>query len=65
VVDVANRARSRQLALCNIEMTCFRNATMWLEFNSMLMKGAVNCAPERDEITQNINEQLIVEFCSR
>jgi ribosomal protein S4 len=65
VIDIANRACSRQLAVSNIEMTFFRNAPMWLEFNSTLMKGAVNCAPERDEITQNINEQLIVEFYSR
>jgi small subunit ribosomal protein S4 len=65
VIEVANRARSRQLAVNNIEMTRFRNAPMWLEFNSTLMKGVVNRVPERDEITHDINEQLIVEFYSR
>ncbi|MDR0595139.1 MAG: 30S ribosomal protein S4 [Puniceicoccales bacterium] len=65
IVEVANRAHSRQLAVNNIEMTRFRNAPMWLEFNSTLMKGTVNRLPERDEITKDINEQLIVEFYSR
>jgi small subunit ribosomal protein S4 len=64
-VDIANRTRSHQLAISNIEMTRFRNMSIWLEFNSTLMKGTVNCAPERDKITQNINKQLIVEYYSR
>jgi small subunit ribosomal protein S4 len=65
VIEVANRAHSRQLAVSNIEMTRFRNMPVWLEFNSTLMKGIVNRVPERDEIAQSINEQLIVEFYSR
>jgi small subunit ribosomal protein S4 len=65
IIEVANYAHSRQLAVSNIELTRFRNMPMWLEFNSTLMKGVVNRVPERDEITQGINEQLIVEFYSR
>jgi small subunit ribosomal protein S4 len=65
VIEVANRAHSRQLAVGNIEMTRFRSIPMWLEFNSTLMKGVVNRAPERSEIPHSINEQLIVEFYSR
>ncbi len=65
VIEVANKAHSRQLAVNNIEMTRFRNVPAWLEFNSTLMKGVVNRVPERGEITPNLNEQLIVEFYSR
>jgi small subunit ribosomal protein S4 len=65
VIEVANRSHSRQLAVNNIEMTRFRSMPPWLEFNSTLMKGTVNRAPERDEIGTSINEQLIVEFYSR
>jgi small subunit ribosomal protein S4 len=65
VIEIANRAHSRQLAANNIEMTRFRSVPAWLDFNSALMKGTVNRVPERDEITNDINEQLIVEFYSR
>jgi small subunit ribosomal protein S4 len=64
-IEMANGAHSRQLAVNNIEMTRFRSMPMWLEFSSTLMKGVVNRVPESDEIAQNINEQLIVEFHSR
>lgn len=65
VIEIANRAYSRQLAVSNIEMTRFRNVPAWLEFNSTLMKGSVNRVPERSEITADLKEQLIVEFYSR
>jgi small subunit ribosomal protein S4 len=64
-IEVANRAHSRQLAVNNIEVTRFRNTPQWLDFNATLMKGIVNRIPEREEITGDINEQLIVEFYSR
>ncbi len=65
IIEVSNKAHSRQLAVNNIEMTRFRNVPVWLDFNSTLMKGTVNRHPEREEITKDINEQLIVEFYSR
>jgi small subunit ribosomal protein S4 len=65
VVEVANRTHSRQLAVNNIEMTRFRTVPAWLDFNSTLIRGTVTRIPERDEITGDINEQLIEEFYSR
>ena len=37
----------------------------WLEFNTEKMEGTFLAMPERDQITENIREQLIVELYSK
>ncbi|MDR1413936.1 MAG: 30S ribosomal protein S4 [Puniceicoccales bacterium] len=64
-VEIAERPSSRQIAVRNCEMNRARSVPAWLEFNSTLLRGVVNREPEREEISQAVNEQLIVEFYSR
>jgi small subunit ribosomal protein S4 len=65
VIEIAEHPASRQIAVRNCEMTRARSVPQWLEFNSALLRGTVNREPEREEISSDINEQLIVEFYSR
>ncbi|MDR0693626.1 MAG: 30S ribosomal protein S4 [Puniceicoccales bacterium] len=65
VVEIAERSSSRQIVVRNCELNRARSVPAWLEFNSALLRGMVNREPEREEISQEINEQLIVEFYSR
>ena len=45
--------------------TGIRNVPGWLSLNAEQFKADVVRLPTRDEMDQNINEQLIVEFYSR
>jgi small subunit ribosomal protein S4 len=64
-VEISEKPSARQIAVRNYEMNRARSIPAWLEFNSTLLRGTVNREPEREEISQEINEQLIVEFYSR
>jgi small subunit ribosomal protein S4 len=65
VIEIAEKFSSRQIAVRNYELNRSRSVPAWLEFNSTLLRGVVNREPEREEISQAANEQLIVEFYSR
>ena len=65
VIEISEKHSARQIAVKNVELNRARNVPGWLEFNSTLLRGIVNREPEREEISQDINEQLIVEFYSR
>jgi small subunit ribosomal protein S4 len=65
VIEIAEKSSSRQIVVRNCEMNRARSVPAWMEFNSTLLRGVINREPERDEISQDINEQLIVEFYSR
>jgi small subunit ribosomal protein S4 len=54
-IDVRNAPASRQI----------RTIPGWLSLNAEQFKAAVVRLPTREEMDQNINEQLIVEFYSR
>jgi len=41
------------------------NSSDWLEWNDSQMSGRVIAAPEREQIPENIKEQLIVELYSK
>lgn len=64
-IEVKNTPSSRQLATKNLEESRSRNVPGWLSLNAEAFKGVVNRLPNRDEMEQGINEQLIVEFYSR
>jgi small subunit ribosomal protein S4 len=64
-IEVKNTPSSRQLVTRNIEESRSRNVPGWLTVNAEAFKGIVNRLPNRDEMEQGINEQLIVEFYSR
>jgi small subunit ribosomal protein S4 len=64
-IDVRNAPASRQMATRNLEENRIRVVPGWLSLNAEQFKAGVVRLPKRDEMDQNINEQLIVEFYSR
>jgi small subunit ribosomal protein S4 len=49
----------------NVEMSKDRGVSTWLEFDPKLCKGKVLRFPEKDDISNTIQEQLIVELYSK
>ena len=64
-VMIKDTPTSRQIATRNLEETRARNVPGWMTLNVETYTGTVNRLPTREEMTQDINEQLIVEFYSR
>ncbi|MFM7750825.1 MAG: 30S ribosomal protein S4 [Opitutaceae bacterium] len=64
-IEVKNTPASRQLATRCLEENRIRNVPGWLTMNPESFKATVVRLPTREEMTQDINEQLIVEFYSR
>ncbi len=64
-IMIKDTPTSRQIATRNLEETRARNVPGWLTLNQETYTGVVNRLPTREEMTQDINEQLIVEFYSR
>ena len=65
VTSTACSSASRQLGTRCLEENRIRNVPGWLTMNAETFKATVVRLPTRDEMEQNINEQLIVEFYSR
>jgi len=64
-IEVRNATSSRQLATRNMDVTRLRNVPEWMTRNDEAFRGTVNRLPNREELEQSINEQIIVEFYSR
>ena len=64
-IEIRNSPTSLQIATRNLEENRARNVPGWLALNAEQFKAVVNRLPNRDEMEQGINEQLIVEFYSR
>ena len=64
-IEVKNTPASRQIATRNLEENRIRNVPGWLTMNAEAFKGTVVRLPTREEMQQEVNEQLIVEFYSR
>ncbi|MCC5025656.1 MAG: 30S ribosomal protein S4 [Candidatus Synoicihabitans palmerolidicus] len=64
-IMIKDTSTSRQIATRNLEETRARNVPGWLTLNQETYTGVVNRMPTREEMVQDINEQLIVEFYSR
>ena len=65
VVEIRDRAASRQLAQRALDESQLRAVPAWIERVEDAFKGTVSRLPIRDEMDKTINEQLIVEFYSR
>ena len=65
---VAVRGRSKSLEIVTTQVGA-KNAEVkkftWLEWNPDTMQGTYLAAPQRDQIPEKINEQLIVELYSK
>ena len=59
------RERSKSMEAINNSVSNNINQMEWLEFNPDTKTGKVIVAPERIQIPENINEQLIVELYSK
>jgi len=58
-------APSRNLVRAYIESEEDRLVPQWLEADPERFRGDVKVLPTRDDVSIQINDQLIVEFCSR
>jgi len=65
VIEIKNTPASRQMATRQLEENRIRNVPGWLSLQGDQFKATVVRLPTREEMDQNINEQLIVEFYSR
>lgn len=65
VIEIGSKSSSRQLATQAIDESRARTIPNWMSCQEDTLKGTVNRLPEREEMEQGINEQLIVEFYNR
>ncbi len=63
VVEI--RERSKSLEVITEALSSGRSSFSWLEWDEEKMAGKFLNYPEREEIPENINEQLIVELYSK
>lgn len=62
---VAVREKSKALEIITGQMTGHVNKHSWIEFDKASMSGRILNLPSRDQIAENIKEQLIVELYSK
>jgi small subunit ribosomal protein S4 len=65
VIQVKERARSKDLATRNIEVAQGRQLAAWLSVDSKKLTGEYLRVPTREEIAPMVNEQLVVELYSK
>lgn len=49
----------------NMEFTKMREKPTWVSINADTLEGKVVSLPTRDDVSVEVDEQLIIEFCSR
>ena len=62
---VGVREKSKSLQVVTASLNSDHNVTEWLLWDSSAMSGEVKAEPTREQITENIKEQLIVELYSK
>lgn len=62
---VAVREKSKSLEVIVNSLSGKRNSYPWLEWDNNLMSGKMTIVPSREDIPENIKEQLIVELYSK
>ncbi len=65
IITVANKKRSKKLVINNIEENQAALSPEWLAVEKEKQSFTINRMPVRDDITRDINEQLIVELYSK
>lgn len=65
VVAVRGRSRSMEVITDNVNRKSDSRRYPWLEFNPDKMEGTFVAYPEREQIPEKIQEQLIVELYSK
>ena len=62
---ISVREKSKSLEIVGASLAATVHESDWLEWNSDTMTGKVLALPEREQIPENIKEQLIVELYSK
>jgi len=62
---VSVREKSKSLEVISESLAFNKEMTDWLEWDSSIMKGKFLASPIREQIPENIKEQLIVELYSK
>lgn len=62
---IAVREKSKSLSVIRSHVHSIRNKLDWIDFNPNTLSGTFITLPERDQIPENIKEQLIVELYSK
>ncbi len=62
---VGVREKSKSLQVVTASLTSDNNVIEWLLWDSSSMSGEVKAEPTREQISENIKEQLIVELYSK
>ena len=65
IVTVRGKSQGNSVIVDSVGVKSDVRKFSWLEFNSDKMEGKFLSAPERDQIPENFNEQLIVELYSK
>ena len=62
---ISVREKSKSLEMVGASLAATAHESNWLEWNSDTLKGKILALPEREQIPENIKEQLIVELYSK
>ena len=62
---ISVREKSKSLEMVGASLAASTHESNWLEWNSDTLMGKVLALPEREQIPENIKEQLIVELYSK
>ena len=65
VISVREKAKGQLLIKAALELAASRAACDWIEVDSSKMEGTFKRAPDRQELSAEINESLIVELYSK
>jgi len=64
-VDIKDRKQSRDAAKKSLEANEGKTLSPWLALDRKNFRGEILHVPTRDEMTPLVNEQLVVELCSK
>jgi len=64
-IELGAGAREIESVKASVETATGRGVPKWLSFDAAAFKGQVIAAPMREDVTLDINEQLIVELYSK
>ncbi|HOI54043.1 MAG TPA: 30S ribosomal protein S4 [Phycisphaerae bacterium] len=65
VIKLRDREATKKLVEANRQLSSGRTPPQWLTLDEATLEATVAALPTREDVSIQIDEQLIVEFCSR
>jgi small subunit ribosomal protein S4 len=65
IVGVSEKLKSNPVVLASLQAATSRIVPNWLELDRASTKGKINAMPSREQMVQDVREQLIVELYSK